>query len=150
VLTWCPTRKSSIVKSTAGEDVASPIFSDDIMPGLTDIQRLNLCLIYVFPNYFINPWPDITYYVRMFPLGPGRIHMYLDYMVPPHMEDGPELQAKLDELEVFVNRFNDEDIAVCSFVQRGLQSASAIPAPLSKCEGLNRDFALRVAKQMTA
>jgi phenylpropionate dioxygenase-like ring-hydroxylating dioxygenase large terminal subunit len=150
VLTWCPTRKSSIVKSTAGEDVASPIFSDDIMPGLTDIQRLNLCLIYVFPNYFINPWPDITYYVRMFPLGPGRIHMYLDYMVPPHMEDGPELQAKLDELEVFVNRFNDEDIAVCSFVQRGLQSASAIPAPLSKCEGLNRDFALWVAKQMTA
>jgi hypothetical protein len=70
--------------------------------------------------------------------------------VPPHMEDGPELQKKLDELEVFVNKFNDEDTAVCTFVQRGVQSAKAVPAPLSRCEGLNRDFALWVSRQMTA
>lgn len=150
VLTWCRSRPASVVKSTAGEDVVSPLFSDDIMPGLTERQRLNLCLIYVFPNYFINPWPDITYYVRMLPLGPGRIRMFLDYLVPPHMEDGPALQKKLDELEVFVNKFNDEDTAVCTFVQRGVQSSKAMPAPLSRCEGLNRDFALWVSRQMTA
>jgi phenylpropionate dioxygenase-like ring-hydroxylating dioxygenase large terminal subunit len=150
VLTWCRARPTSIVKSKRGEDVISPMFSDDIMPGLTDVQRLNLCLIYVFPNYFICPNPDITFYVRMFPLGPGRVRMFMDYLVPPHMEDGPELQKKLDELEVFVNKFNDEDSQVCEFVQKGVRSAAAVPAPLSRCEGLNRDFALWVSRQMTA
>jgi phenylpropionate dioxygenase-like ring-hydroxylating dioxygenase large terminal subunit len=149
VLTWCRASESSIVVGKTGERVVSPIFSENILPGLTDQQRLNMCLIYVFPNYFIVPSPDITTYVRMFPLGAGRIRWFLDYLVPPHMEDGPELQAKLDELEVFVNRFNDEDMAVCSFVQRGVQSAKAVPAPLSKLEGINKDFAIWVSKKLT-
>jgi phenylpropionate dioxygenase-like ring-hydroxylating dioxygenase large terminal subunit len=141
-LTWC--------RAKNGEElIARTMKTGDIVPGLTDTQRLNMCLLYVFPNYFICPNPSMMMSMRVFPLGPGRIRVFADYSVPPHIKAGPELEARLDSYEEFVELFNGEDSAVCTLAQRGLQSRLATSAPLSRLEGHNRDFALWVSRKLT-
>ena len=147
-LIWCRAGENYIVAGEDGQRIVKTTFEP--LSGLTEDQRLNLCLFYVLPNFWIFPSPDQGLYVRMFPLGPGRLHMILDYMVPPHVLEDPELADKLAELERYVAVFNSQDTRVCSAVQRGLESAYAASGPYSRLEGHNRDFALWVARQLTA
>ena len=147
-LIWCRAGENNVVAGEDGKPIIRTIFKP--LPGLTEDQRLNLCLFYVLPNFWVFPSPDLGLYMRVFPLGPGRLRMFLDYMVPPHVLDDPEFAEKLAQIENYAELFNSEDTRVCAAVQRGLESAYAERGPYSKLEAHNRDFALWVARQLTA
>jgi phenylpropionate dioxygenase-like ring-hydroxylating dioxygenase large terminal subunit len=147
-LIWCRAGQSNVTTDADGLPIIKTLFRP--LRGLNEDQRLNLCLFYVLPNFWVFPSPDLGLYMRIFPLGPGRLHMILDYMVPPHVLEDPEFTEKLQEVERYADRFNSEDISVCTAVQRGLESAHATRGHYSKLEGHNRDFALWVARQLTA
>ncbi len=146
-LIWCRAGHDSIVIGDEGKPIIKTMFKP--LRGLTESQRLNLCLIYVLPNFWILPSPDVGLCVRVFPVGPGRLHMLVDYLVPPHVLEDPEFADKLGRLASYVNAFNSEDTVVCSAVQRGLESMHATSGPYSRLEGHNRAFSLWVARQLT-
>ncbi|MGD9764464.1 MAG: aromatic ring-hydroxylating dioxygenase subunit alpha [Candidatus Binatia bacterium] len=147
-LIWCRAGENNIVTGPDGLPVIRTLFKP--LTGLTENQRLNLCLFYVLPNFWVFPSPDLGLYMRVFPLGPGRLHMTLEYMVPPHVLEDPEFTQKLGEIEKYAELFNGEDTRVCAAVQRGLESEHATSGKYSKLEGHNRDYALWVARQLTA
>lgn len=138
---------------TTGEDGKPIVKTAADMPhalGLTDIQRRNLLLVYIFPNYFIAPQPDITQYTRVFPLGPGRIRLYTDTLVRPEVaerEDCDDIVGRLEEL--FNQIHTEEDAVACASVQQGLQSRFTVKGKFSHLEKHNRDFALWVSRKLT-
>lgn len=146
-LIWCRAGDDNLVIGEEGKPIIKTMFRP--LRGLTDNQRLNLCLIYVLPKFWILPSPDVGLCVRVFPVGPGRLHMLLDYLVPPHVLEDPEFPSKLDQLAGYVKASNTEDTEVCSAIQRGLESMHATSGPYSRLEGHNRDFSLWVARQLT-
>ena len=147
-LIWCGPREETLVTGDDGRPIMKTMFKP--VSGLTDIQRTNLCLYYVLPNYFVYPSPDLCLAVRSFPLAAGRVHMLVDYILPPHVLEEPDYMPKIDEIEQYVEKFNAEDTEVCKEVQRGLESSAATSGPLSRLEGHNRDMALWVARMLTS
>ena len=138
---------------TTGEDGKPIVKTAADMPhalGLTDIQRRNLLLVYIFPNYFIAPQPDITQYARVFPLGPGRIRLYTDILVRPEIAEREDIDDIVGRLEELFNQIHaEEDAVACTSVQQGLQSRFAIKGKFSHLERHNRDFALWVSRKLT-
>lgn len=147
-LVYCGTNKDRLVRADDGELIMEPLFPPK--PGLTATQRTNLLLFYVLPNFFISPFPYWGIVCRVFPLGPGRIHFYHDIMVPPEAMAQPDFQEKVAIADKFFSDVNEEDVRVCTAVQRCLESRYAQRGSLGRLEGHNRDFTLWVARQLTA
>jgi phenylpropionate dioxygenase-like ring-hydroxylating dioxygenase large terminal subunit len=148
MLTWCPAGENNIEIGEEGKPIVKTTFRP--LTGLTDDQRLNLCLFYVYPNFWVFPSPDVGLFVRMFPVGPGRLHMLLDYLLPPHVLEDPEYAEKFAAVEKYVEWFNSEDTAVCAAIQRNVESGYAERGHYAKAEGHNRAFTAWYARQMTA
>jgi phenylpropionate dioxygenase-like ring-hydroxylating dioxygenase large terminal subunit len=100
-------------------------------------------------TFFISPFPDWGIVCRVFPLGPGRIRFFHDIMVPPEAMAQPDFQEKVAIADKFFSDVNEEDVRVCTAVQRCLESRYAQRGSLGRLEGHNRDFALWVARQLT-
>lgn len=147
-LVYEPVSKDHMVAGGNGEPIMETFFP--AKKGLTSTQRSSLVLFYVFPNYFIGLNADSCIVTRIFPLGPGRIRFYWDILLLPAALAMPDFDERFKKFEEFVRKVNDEDILCCTSVQRNLMSRYALPAPLCKLEQHNRDFALWVARQLTA
>jgi len=146
IIQWCQARESRRTRGDDGLDYV-PMYFEPV-PGLTERQRTCFMLVYVLPNFFIYLQPDYGMNVRMFPIGPGRIRMYVDFFVPSSAKDLPDFDRRLRDAVSFFHRFNEEDRVVNSRVQKGLQSAWAVPGPLSRFEAHNRHVAWWIANQL--
>ena len=148
IIQWCPAKVTRRVKGADGLDYVPLYFTPKT--GLTETQRTCFILLYVLPNFFIYLQPDYGVKLRVFPTGAGKIRMLTDFLVPPFARELPDFEERLDRAVAFFNLFNDEDYAVNSAVQKGLQSSWAGPAPLSHLEAHNQHVARWIAEQLTA
>ncbi len=123
--------------------------ADPGVPGLDDQQRTGLGLAYPFPNYVIALLPQSAIWFEVLPLGPGRIDLTTHILLPPHLLDAPDQEARIAEHTETLVGIHEQDIAVCEGVQRGLAAPAARPGMLSHLERHNRTFALWYARQMT-
>ncbi|WP_425163268.1 SRPBCC family protein [Candidatus Binatus sp.] len=103
-------------------------------------------------NFFIPPFPDWGIVCRVFPLGPGRIRFFHDIMAPPEAMAQPDLQEKVAIADKFFSDVNEEDVRICTTVQRCLESRYARRGSLGRLEGWRDTIAtLRcgVARRLT-
>lgn len=146
-LTGCGTAADQLGVDAEGNPVMMGTF--DPAPGLTQFQRENLFLIYIYPNYFIAPTPTEAFVARVFPVGPGRVRFITDLLAPPNALSDPELHDKAEQGGAFFDTINQEDMVACMTVQAALSSATASRGPLSSKERCVAQFAAWFAAQMT-
>ena len=148
-LLWNPSRPE---RQTTGPDGLRYVPGMRFVPapGLDELQRTSFQLLYVLPNFFIYLQPDLVMNMRVFPVAAGRIRLIADFIVLPESRAMPDFVARLDQAVAFFHRFNEEDVAANAAIQRNLECADAVAAPLSHLEHHNRYVALWVARRLTA
>jgi phenylpropionate dioxygenase-like ring-hydroxylating dioxygenase large terminal subunit len=128
---------------------ASPL---PVIEGLSEDERNRATLIHVFPTGLLTLLPDHVEFYRMFPEGPGRIHLEKLICVPPGVVARPTLETELAQIVQGFLTIRDEDITICKAVQDGLGSRFAEPGRLCHLEKaiwqLARYVAARVADAM--
>lgn len=146
IVQWCPSREERRVKGDDGLEYAPYYFAPK--SGLSETQRTCFMLVYVLPNFFIYLQSDYGMKLRVFPVAAGKIRMFADFLLPPVARELPDVDQRLSQVVDFFNTFNDEDFAVNSSIQEGLQSAWAVAAPLSHLEAHNQHVARWIAQQL--
>jgi hypothetical protein len=94
--------------------------------------------------------PDHVELYRMFPEGPGRIHLEKLICVPPGVAARPTFEAGMAQIVQGFLTIRDEDITICKAVQEGLGSRFAEPGRLSHLEKAIWQFARYVAARVAA
>jgi choline monooxygenase len=77
---------------------------------------------WAFPNFMVNLYSGAMDTNVVYPLGPERCRVDIDFYVGP--SDGPEAQSFAKESVEVGHRIQLEDVGVCEDVQRGLASRS--------------------------
>ncbi len=73
---------------------------------------------FVYPNVMLNIMPGRLQVNRILPLGPEQCRVEFDYYYSPD----PEARARIGRDREFSEEIQQEDIAICEAVQRGLAS----------------------------
>ncbi len=117
--------------SMDGEPVGGPL------PGLDADQKLLVYYFTVFPNCFISLHPDYVMIHRLTPISPGKTDVQCDFFVSPDIDvSSSGLSAAVE----FWDQTNRQDWSVCERVQRGVNSPSYQPGPLSNLESIVAAF----------
>ncbi len=95
----------------------SPLESDDALYGSGDALYY-----FIYPNTMLNLLPGRLQSNRVLPLGEDRCRVEFDYFYIA--DDSPGAMAKRQADHDFAHQVQDEDIAICEHVQRGLASGS--------------------------
>ena len=95
----------------------SPLDSDDKLYGSGDAVYY-----FIYPNTMLNLLPGRLQSNRVLPLGLDRCRVEFDYFYTPGNEPSPDDRHEADH--PFAHQVQDEDIAICEHVQRGLASGS--------------------------
>jgi choline monooxygenase len=82
---------------------------------------------FVYPNVMLNVMPGRLQMNRVLPLGPGRCRVDFDWFYTPT----PTAMARVDNDREFTNAIQEEDVAICEWVQKGLSSGNYVPGRLS-------------------
>lgn len=122
---------------------------DTPVPGLTDEQLTSLTLAYPFPNYALAVLPDSCFWYEVHPVAAGRIRLKTHLLLPPHLAHAAGLVGRVARHETYLRVVHEEDIAVCTSVQRGLRSRSSQEGMLSTYEQHNKTFARWYADGVT-
>ncbi|HEY4145787.1 aromatic ring-hydroxylating oxygenase subunit alpha [Pinirhizobacter sp.] len=77
---------------------------------------------FLYPNAMLNILPGRLQTNRVLPLGVDRCRVEFDFYYTP--DDTPEAQARRAKDIAFSDEVQDEDVAMCEDVQRGLASGS--------------------------
>lgn len=102
----------------------SPLESDASLYGDGDALYY-----FIYPNTMLNLLPGRLQTNRVLPLGADRCIVEFDYYYAP--ADGHEAEARRQADHDFAHQVQDEDIAICEHVQRGLASGSYVPGRLN-------------------
>jgi choline monooxygenase len=89
---------------------------------------------FIYPNTMLNILPDRLQTNRVQPLGPERCRVEFDYFYPVELgsaDDEDAARARRERDHVFSHVVQDEDIAICESVQKGLASGSYVPGRLN-------------------
>jgi hypothetical protein len=121
---------------------------DSAVPGLPPEYLDSFMLAYPFPNYAIAVLPNAAFWYEVQPTGPGNIDLKTHLLLPPHLMTAPGLRARIARNESLFRAIHEEDIVVCSGVQRGAASPSARRGVLSAHERHNRTFASWYSRKM--
>lgn len=81
---------------------------------------------FVYPNVMLNIMPGRLQVNRILPLGPERCSVEFDY----YYADDPAARARMARDREFSEEIQQEDIAICEAVQRGLASGHYEPGRL--------------------
>jgi choline monooxygenase len=81
---------------------------------------------FVYPNVMLNIMPGRLQANRIMPLGPDRCRVEFEYFYAPD----PATRARIDRDREFSDEIQQEDIAICEAVQRGLASGYYEPGRL--------------------
>ncbi len=102
----------------------SPLESDDGLYGNGDAVYY-----FIYPNTMLNLLPGRLQTNRVLPLGDDRCVVEFDYYYAADDSDGAAARRQADH--DFAHQVQDEDIAICEHVQRGLASGSYVPGRLN-------------------
>jgi choline monooxygenase len=81
---------------------------------------------FVFPNVMLNVMPGRLQTNRVLPLGPSRCRVEFEWFYSPD----PQSMSRVDNDREFTNAIQEEDVAICEQVQRGLASGHYEPGRL--------------------
>lgn len=96
--------------------------------GSDEIYGTGEALYYfVFPNVMLNVMPGRLQTNRVLPLGPDRCRVEFDWFYAPTAA----ALARVANDRNFTNAIQEEDVAICEWVQRGLSSGHYEPGRLS-------------------
>jgi len=82
---------------------------------------------FVYPNVMLNIMPGRLQVNRILPLGPDRCNVEFDY----YYAADPAARARMARDREFSEEIQQEDIAICEAVQRGLASGSYVAGRLN-------------------
>ena len=116
---------------------------------LTDLQRTSATYFYPYPNYVLGIWVNIGIYYKVVPLGPGRCHLWVDYIVPGELASHPDIDTAMDQAVAGFTVVHNEDSQACSTIQKAVRSRFSKQATLSHIEDHNDAFARWYAKKIT-
>jgi choline monooxygenase len=77
---------------------------------------------FLYPNAMLNILPGRLQTNRVLPVGVDRCKVVFDFYYAP--DDSPEARARRERDIAFSDEVQDEDVAICEDVQRGLASGS--------------------------
>ena len=105
-----------------------------ILPGLTEAGMTNWHIIIGYPLFLLLTAPDSWAWYRIDPIAPGKARLTTHLLVPASTRDRPDFPDLLEREYAKLVAFHLEDMEVCAAVQRGLQSRTSQPGPLSHLE----------------
>ena len=117
--------------------------------GTVDSEDLARVYFYaLFPNMTISLHPDYVMIITLQPIDPGRTTVRCEWLFPQVAL--AQKSCRPDEAVHFWDRTNREDWEVCALVQRGVQSRSYRPSPMSHMETLPAAFNRELLKALDA
>ncbi|MFF5363782.1 aromatic ring-hydroxylating dioxygenase subunit alpha [Streptomyces scabiei] len=114
------------------------------IPGLTDEQARRVTYFSLAPNLLITLQPDYVMTHRLTPLSPGRTVVECSWLFPEHVATRPDFDPSF--ASDFWDITNEQDLAACESVYRGMQSEGFRPGPFDEREDAVRAFQAQVAE----
>jgi hypothetical protein len=91
-------------------------------------------LVNIFPISIFGPFDPGLTVLRVFPLGPGKMHLFTDHAMPQEDLDSPDGQQMKDVSMDIFRKIHLEDIGICEGVQRAAMAGLAPVGRLSLLE----------------
>jgi phenylpropionate dioxygenase-like ring-hydroxylating dioxygenase large terminal subunit len=105
-----------------------------ILPGLSEAGMTHWHILIGYPLFLLLTAPDSWAWYRVHPIAPGKARLTTHLLVPASTRDRPDFPDLLEREYAKLVSFHLEDMEVCAAVQRGLQSRTSQPGPLSHLE----------------
>ena len=112
-------------------------------------ERRELRIVHIYPTMLLTLFHDRIYWFRILPEGPRSFALKTVGLVPratAAQEDFAAIVKTEEALLAMVH--NDEDLAVCNGVARGLESARARPGRLNPLEAPMWEFQKYLARRL--
>jgi phenylpropionate dioxygenase-like ring-hydroxylating dioxygenase large terminal subunit len=126
-LTWTDT-------SNEFYSIMHTVPADDALPEDDEMMVESGRLVHIYPLTILSVRPSGGGILRVLPLGPGRIRLITDMLVPRDAVDEPDFAEKLAKRRERFKTINLEDVETCSRVQKGATAGLADVGRLSRLE----------------
>ena len=114
-----------------------PAAAPFLAPGadtLTPEHAHKLLIFIAYPLLQVSLGPGFMYWLKVLPLGAGRIEVHLDIAMSPAALAAPELEERRNQLVKSICDIHREDLDVCASVQRAINSGVTGVGRLSHLE----------------
>ncbi len=118
-----------------------------LLPTMESLEDYSYFGAYVYPNMLIDVGPTNVVLTRYVPRSATRTTIFSYYLFPKEIVDNPEFD--LEPTISFNDLVNQQDIAVCVSVQRGVASRSFTKAYHTKMERYCKHLVRRYRGEMT-
>ncbi|MFM9123542.1 MAG: SRPBCC family protein, partial [Actinomycetota bacterium] len=112
-----------------------------LLPTMDDLDDYSVFGAYVYPNMLIDISPTVAVITRYVPRSATHTTIFTDYLFPAEVVDNENFD--LEPTINFSDLVNQQDIAVCVRVQRGVASRSFTRAYHTKMERYCRHLVRR-------
>jgi phenylpropionate dioxygenase-like ring-hydroxylating dioxygenase large terminal subunit len=120
-------------EQTPGYPQTAP-FLTPAPPMLEDALRKKQLIFAVYPCLGAVVTPAFMYWLKILPVAPGRIQLHLDIAMSGAAQQGPDVDARREELIEMIIRIHKEDLDVCAAVQRAIRGGATSVGRLSLLE----------------
>jgi choline monooxygenase len=108
---------------------SSPLTSDEnASPGVAASRQGRAFYLWIYPNFMINAYEGVMDTNLVLPLGVDKCAVVFDYYFS---DVSPAAEVRNKESIAVSEKVQDEDMAICDAVQRGLHSRAYIAGRLS-------------------
>jgi choline monooxygenase len=108
---------------------SSPLSSDaNSAAGVAATRQGRAFYLWIYPNFMINAYEGVMDTNLVLPLGPDKCAVVFDYYFA---DTSPAAEVHNKESMAVSEKVQDEDMAICDAVQRGLQSRAYVAGRLS-------------------
>ncbi|MDX1892182.1 aromatic ring-hydroxylating dioxygenase subunit alpha [Mycolicibacterium sp. 050158] len=114
-----------------------PVTAPFMTPGadtLTPEHSRKSLIFIAYPLLQIAMGPGYMYWLKVLPLGAGRIEVHLDIAMSPAALAAPELEERRNQLVKSICDIHREDLDVCASVQRAIKAGVTGVGRLSHLE----------------
>jgi phenylpropionate dioxygenase-like ring-hydroxylating dioxygenase large terminal subunit len=97
-------------------------------------DRLQWFVYVGYPTFLLFAAPDRIYWYRVLPTGPETVTLLTTMLVFPESKRMPDYEQRLHGEIEMLKTFHNEDMEVCTAIQKGMQSTTYRPGRLSHLE----------------
>jgi phenylpropionate dioxygenase-like ring-hydroxylating dioxygenase large terminal subunit len=127
---------------------ADPPFLSPGAPTLSPEHSHKSLIFIAYPLLQIAMGPGYFYWLKVLPMGAGKIDLYLDICMSPAALAAPGLDARRSELIKMICDIHREDLDVCAAVQRAIKSGVTATGRLSHLERPLWEFYRYLGRQL--
>ncbi len=100
------------------------------LPGLSDDDACSARFVWLFPNVALNVMPNHVFVIHAQPVAAGETKEATYLLTRPETLGDPSSQDAIDQLAVFWDTVNREDVAIVERVQAGLATTPFPGGPM--------------------